>query len=48
MSYNLFLDDERMPKDAFSYTHLPEFISESWVIVRNYYAFVALIEGKGW
>jgi len=47
MSYNLFLDDIRMPKDAFGYTKLPIFISEKWIIVRNYFAFISLIEKKG-
>jgi len=47
MSYNLFLDDVRMPKEAFEYMHIPIYTSEGWIIVRNYYAFVALVEGKG-
>ena len=47
MGYNLFLDDVRMPKDVFAYTKLPIYISVDWVVVRNYYAFIALVEGKG-
>jgi hypothetical protein len=47
MSYNLFLDDVRMPKDAFAYMKLPIYTAIEWIVVRNYYAFVALIEGKG-
>lgn len=47
MSYNLFLDDVRMPKDAFGYMHLPIYISVDWIVVRNYYAFITLIENKG-
>lgn len=47
MSYKLFLDDIRRPKDAFSYTQLEIFNSEDWIIVRNYYAFIMLIEKKG-
>lgn len=47
MAYNLFLDDFRMPKDAFEYMKLPIYISVDWSIVRNYYAFVQIIEGKG-
>jgi hypothetical protein len=47
MSYNLFLDDFRIPKDAFEYTHLKVYLSVEWIIVRNYQAFIALIEGKG-
>ena len=47
MAYNLFLDDLRMPKDTFDYMGLPIYISVDWSIVRNYYAFVQIIEGKG-
>ena len=47
MGYNLFLDDVRMPKDAFDYMKLPIYTSVNWDIVRNYYAFVQIIEGKG-
>jgi hypothetical protein len=47
MGYNLFLDDVRMPKDTFDYMKLPIYISVDWSIVRNYYAFVQIIEGKG-
>lgn len=47
MSYNLFLDDFRMPKDAFDYMHIPIYIQKEWIVVRNYHAFVSLIEGKG-
>jgi len=47
MAYNLFLDDYRMPKDTFDYMGLPIYISVDWSIVRNYYAFVQIIEGKG-
>lgn len=47
MGYNLFLDDVRMPKEAAEYMKLPIYNSVEWSIVRNYYAFVAIIEGKG-
>ena len=47
MGYNLFLDDVRMPKDAFDYMKLPIYTSVNSDIVRNYYAFVQIIEGKG-
>jgi hypothetical protein len=47
MGYNLFLDDVRMPKDTFDYMKLPIYISVDWSIVRNYYAFKAIVEGKG-
>ena len=47
MSYNLYLDDFRHPKDSFSYTGLPIYNKLDWIIVRNYFAFVTLIEKKG-
>jgi len=47
MNYNLFLDDVRGPEDAFNYMHLPVFNLADWIIVRNYYAFITLIEKKG-
>lgn len=45
--YNLFLDDFRMPSDAFNYMGLPIYNLEEWIIVRNYYAFITLVEKKG-
>jgi hypothetical protein len=47
MAYNLFLDDFRMPKDASEYMKLPIYTAVEWIVVRNYYAFVQIIEGKG-
>ena len=47
MPYNLFLDDFRMPKDAFGYTFLPIYNLVDWIVVRNYYAFITLIQTKG-
>ena len=41
--YNLFLDDFRIPSDAFNYTNNPVYNIESWVIVRNYDQFVDYI-----
>lgn len=41
--YNLFLDDERMPKDV-KWVELP---LVAWVIVRNYKDFVRTIEQNG-
>lgn len=45
--YRLFLDDVRRPKGTFDYMGLPVFNEPDWVIVRNYYAFISLIEKKG-
>jgi len=43
MSYNLFLDDERMPINAFTYTFQPRYTEEAWTIVRSYDEFVDCI-----
>lgn len=47
MSYKLFLDDVRRPETTFHYMELPVFNEPNWIIVRNYYAFISLIEKKG-
>lgn len=53
MSYNLFLDDQRIPKDAFCYgeskslEELSGIPRGNWVIVRNYEDFVKTIEERG-
>jgi len=47
MSYYLFLDDVRRPATAFSYMQLPIYNEVDWIIVRNYYAFITLIQKKG-
>lgn len=51
MSYNLFLDDVRMPKDAWLYPQLITLIEESgiddWVVVRNYEEFETMIRNAG-
>lgn len=45
--YNLFLDDFRMPEDAFHYTKFSVYLKEDWVIVRNYDEFVLCIKKNG-
>jgi hypothetical protein len=45
--YWLFLDDERMPRNAFAYTHNDAYLSTEWIIVRNYDEFVKTIEIHG-
>ena len=45
-TYNLFLDDERMPRDAFNYTKDFDYNLLEWVIVRNYKQFCETIEAK--
>lgn len=47
MGYNLFLDDVRMPINAFFYTNEKMFIDWEWIIVRNYDDFVECIEKNG-
>lgn len=41
--YNLFLDDVRIPYDAFNYTKDTDFSLKEWSIVRNYDEFVKFI-----
>ena len=43
MSYNLFLDDERFPRDV-KWVELPPVV---WFIVRSYDEFVKLVTEKG-
>lgn len=43
----LFLDDVRRPETTFSYMELPIYNEPNWIIVRNYYAFITLIQKKG-
>ena len=43
----LFLDDIRIPEDAYKYTNNHDFISKKWDIVRSYDEFVEYITNKG-
>jgi len=45
--YNLFLDDVRMPTDAFSYTRNKMYYENEWIIVRDYDSFVNTIKSNG-
>lgn len=36
----VFLDDIRLPKDCFGYTHNPIYLIDEWIIVRNYDEFI--------
>lgn len=48
MSYNLFLDDFRLPKDCFMYTGNKVYnLIDDWIIVRNYDEFINMIKIKG-
>ena len=46
-TYNLFLDDFRVPADAFNYLGNPIYLKKDWVIVRSYDEFVKYIEENG-
>jgi hypothetical protein len=43
----LFLDDVRVPMDAYEYTGQNMFLETEWKIVRNYQEFVKYIETNG-
>lgn len=45
--YNLFLDDLRLPQDAYSYKFDKDYLELDWQIVRNYEMFTAFIEEHG-
>lgn len=50
MGYNLFIDDERRPKDALYFNaemHVVERPLVVWIIVRNYNQFVEIITQQG-
>lgn len=42
-TYQLFLDDFRMPQSAFRYTGYSEYLDGDWYIVRDYEAFKEVI-----
>lgn len=47
MTYNLFLDDIRIPIDTFNYTKNDVYSKLDWIVVRNYNEFVKAIEIHG-
>src|ERR1035437_8551114 len=47
MSYNLFLDDFREPEDAYLYRLNPIYMTEHWIVVRNYNEFINHIDEHG-
>lgn len=46
MSYILFLDDERVPKDV-TWVRLPTVYGDAWTIARSYNEFVSCIQKLG-
>lgn len=47
MSYNLFLDDKKIPKDIWTDTKEPEYAVYNWVTVKDYESFIETILEKG-
>jgi len=45
MSYNLFLDDQRLPKDVSWITNFP--VNVEWVIAKNYDEFCQILIERG-
>ena len=45
--YNLFLDDMRLPENAFTYTKNQLYLDLDWVTVKNYNEFVSYIKENG-
>ena len=43
----LFLDDLRIPSEAYSYSFNPVFLEKDWIIVRSYTEFVEWITQNG-
>ena len=46
-SYRIFIDDIRIPDDAFSYSNHPSYILDEWVIVRSYDEFIKEVVYRG-
>lgn len=44
MQVNIFLDDFRIPQDAYVYTKNPIYLKKEWITVKNYPEFVAILE----
>jgi len=47
MSFNLFLDDQRFPKEVFECLNIKIYQTDDWVIVRNFSEFVSYVEIHG-
>ena len=44
--YYLFLDDKRTPQEAYSYKRNPIYVSQEWVVVKNYDEFIEKISER--
>jgi hypothetical protein len=47
MSYNLFLDDIKNPKDVWKSTKCPDYAVYNWVVVRDFDAFIDVVSKNG-
>jgi hypothetical protein len=47
MSYNLFLDNNKTPKDIWNLSKSPEYAVYNWIVVTDYDSFVQIITDKG-
>ena len=47
MSYNLFLDNEKTPKEIWNTTKSPEYAVYNWLVVTDYNYFIQMISEKG-
>jgi len=45
--YNLYLDDYRIPRDSYVYTHNALYVLRPWQIARSYEEFVSFINTQG-
>jgi hypothetical protein len=47
MSYNLFLDNEKTPKEIWNISKSPEYAVYNWIIITDYDYFIQTINEKG-
>lgn len=47
MSYNLFLDNEKTPKEIWDTTKSPEYAVYNWLVATDYNSFIQTIIDKG-
>lgn len=47
MSYNLFLDNEKTPKEIWDITKSPEYAVYNWLVVTDFNSFIQTISDKG-
>jgi len=47
VSYRLYLDDERLPKESFRTWGDPDYDRLDWTVVRSHHEFVKTVEARG-